>query len=152
MFFPDDNYLVAGNSSPIVGLSRLNNYLVAVTGDSSNHAVFMIRSATAVVTESVTGENGEATAISKEQQYFSVRPATSGRGALAGKTFATLIDEPLFLGTTGVYAVTTNSVTTETVIANRSSYINPRLMKEDNLEAEAVLPNDLNKLDMAGLR
>lgn len=134
MFFPDDNYLVAGNSSPIVGLSRLNNYLVAVTGDSSNHAVFMIRSATAVVTESVTGENGEATAISKEQQYFSVRPATSGRGALAGKTFATLIDEPLFLGTTGVYAVTTNSVTTETVIANRSSYINPRLMKENNLE------------------
>lgn len=133
LFYPDDNYLVAGNSSPIIGMSRLNNYLVAVTGDSSNHAVFMIRSATAVVTESVTGETGESTLVSKEQQYFSVRPATSGRGALARKTFATLIDDPLFLGSTGVYAITTNSVTTETVIANRSSYINPKLMQEENL-------------------
>lgn len=134
MFFPDDNYLVAGNSSPIVGLSRLNNYLVAVTGDSSNHAVFMIRSATAVVTESVTSESGESTSISKEQQYFSVRPATSGRGALSKDTFCTLIDEPLFLGSTGIYAITTNSLTTETVIANRSSYINPKLMREKNLK------------------
>ena len=134
MYFPDDNYLVAGNASPIIGLSRLNNYLVAVTGDSSNHAVFMIKSATAVITESVTTESGDVTSVTKEQQYFSVRPATSGRGAIAGKTFATLIDEPLFLGSTGVYAITTNSLTTETVIANRSSFINPRLMKEQNLK------------------
>ena len=132
--FPDDNYLVAGSSSPIVGLHRKSNYLVAVTGDSSDHAVFMIKSSTAVITENVTDESGDSKATSKEQQFFSVRPATSGRGAVASKSFDTLVDEPLFLGSTGIYAITTNSLTTETVVTNRSTFINSRLCSEPNLQ------------------
>ena len=138
MSWADDNYLVAGNSSPIVGLSRKETYLVAVTGDSSNHAIFMIKSGTTVITESVTNDSGGTSSVAKEQQYFSVRPATSGKGAVAKRSFCTLIDEPLFLGTTGVYAITTNSLNTETVVAQRSSYINPKLTKESGLANAAA--------------
>ena len=132
--FPDDNYVVAGNSAPIVGLHRKDNYLVAITADSNNHSVFLIKSNTAVITTTTETETGEMTTTSEEQQFFSVRPATSGTGAVAKKSFAVMVDEPLFLGKTGIYAIVGNSLNTETILANRSTYVNPKLIYEKNLK------------------
>ena len=133
-YFPDDNYIVAGNYAPIVGLHRKDDMLVAVTGESDSHAIYIIKSSTAVVTEqNVSGEGGLEN-TSHEEQFFSVHPAASGKGAIATNSFATLIDDPLYLGTQGVYSISSNYYTSQTMIINKSTFINPKLLAEPNLE------------------
>lgn len=133
-YIPDDNYLIAGNASPIVGLHRKSGYLVAVTSDSSEHALYMISSQTYEQPRTVLSTEGVTTTQTDTVQYFAVRGATSGTGAISQKSFATLIDDPLFLARTGVYGIYSNSLTSETVIQNRSTNINPRLTQEQHLE------------------
>lgn len=133
-YIPDDNYLIAGNASPIVGLHRKGSYLVAITADSSEHALYMISSSTYNDTKTVIATDGTTTTDTTTTQYFRVQPATSGTGAISRKSFATLIDDPLFLARTGIYGISSNTLNSETVIVNRSTYINPRLCYEANLE------------------
>lgn len=133
-YFPDDNYIVAGNYAPIVGLHKKDDYLVAVTGESDSHAIYLIKSSTAVVTEQVIQGDGSTDNASHEEQFFSVHPAASGKGAIAPRSFATLADDPLYLGTQGIYSISSNYYTSQTMIVNRSTFINPKLLVEPNLE------------------
>lgn len=133
-YFPDDNYLVAGNYSPIVGLHKKDDYLVAVTGDCDSHAVFLIKSATTTISEQTVDSNNDLITTTYEQQYFAVNPATSGMGAIATNSFATLVDDPLFLGSNGVYSITSHYLSSQTMIVCKSSFINPKLLTEPNLK------------------
>lgn len=133
-YFPDDNYLVAGNYSPIVGLHKKDDYLVAVTGDCDSHAVFLVKSATTTISEQTVDSNNDLVTTTYEQQYFAVNPATSGMGAIATNSFATLVDDPLFLGSNGVYSITSHYLSSQTMIVCKSSFINPKLLAEPNLK------------------
>lgn len=133
-YFPDDNYIVAGNYAPIIGLHKKDDYLVAVTGESDSHAIYLIKSSTAVVTEQVIQGDGSTDNASHEEQFFSVHPAATGKGAIAPKSFATLVDDPLYLGMHGIYSISSNYYTSQTMIVNRSTFINPKLLAEPNLE------------------
>lgn len=119
MYYPDDNYLVVGHdSNGVVGLHRVSGYLAAVKDDSGiEGTVFLISGA-----------------YLNDKMYFKVTPTSAGTGAISPKSFATLIDEPLFLARGGVYAISNYYTTTEKVLRNRSRYLDRRLTQEENLE------------------
>lgn len=117
-YFPDDNYLTVGNDGEIVGLHRISKYLVAIKNEISVESTIYL----------IEGADYDGTTI------FSVTPAIGGIGAISAMSFATLIDEPLFLSRTGIYAISNSYTTTEKILRNRSSLIDKRLVQEHNLE------------------
>ena len=65
-------------------------------------------------------------------------------GAVAPGSFASLLDDPLFLSRSGAAAITSSSLTGEKIIQNRSLYLNAQLTKEPSLpEAEAAVWQDM---------
>ena len=119
MYYPDENYLVVGHdSNGIVGLHRVSGYLAAVKEDSAiEGTVFLISGA-----------------YIDDEMYFKVTPTSAGTGAISSKSFATLIDEPLFLARDGVYAIANYYTTTEKVLRNRSYYLDRKIAEEDSLK------------------
>lgn len=117
-YFPDDNYLTVGNDGEIKGLHRVGRYLVAIKNEISvESTIYLIEGA---------DFNG--------QTVFAVTPAIAGVGAISGHTFDTLVDEPLFLARSGIYAISNAYISTEKVVRNRSMLLDKRLAKEPNLE------------------
>lgn len=119
MYFPDDNYITIGHdSNGITGLHRVSEYLAAVKDDSGiEGTVFLISGA-----------------YQGDDMYFKVTPTSAGTGAIAPKSFSTLVDEPLFLSRSGVFAIANYYTTTEKVIRNRSYYLDKKLLAEPDLE------------------
>lgn len=119
MYYPDENYLVVGHdSNGVVGLHRVSGYLAAVKEDSAiEGTVFLISGA-----------------YLNDEMYFKVTPTSAGTGAISPKSFATLVDEPLFLARGGVYAIANYYTTTEKVLRNRSRYLDRKLSAEPNLK------------------
>lgn len=125
-YFPDDYYIVVGNDGEVKGLHRVGKYLVAIKNDISvESTVYLIEG----------NEYENAT-------YFGVSPAIGGIGAVAGGSFATLVDEPLFLARTGIYAISNSWLTTEKILRNRSVFVDKKLCAEPSLkDAVAVVWN-----------
>ncbi len=121
-YFPDLNYSrIGNNNTKVMGYLKIGEYLLIIKEDNGQDTSIFIRSATVV----------DGVAI------FPIKSGITGVGAISHGCFASLIDEPMFLARTGIYAVTSNNISTERVLKNRSYYINPRLSDEENLE-EAV--------------
>lgn len=118
-YWPDMGYSVVGNeSTAIMGYLRIGEYLAVVKEDNQQDTTIFLRSASMV--------DGKAT--------FPLKQGISGTGAVSKYCFASLIDEPLFLARTGVYGLTSNIITAERTIQNRSYYVDNQLTKEPNLE------------------
>lgn len=95
-------------------------------------------------TRTVDSQNGTT------ESYFSVKESNAGIGAIAPKCIATLSDEPMFLSKTGVFGILTNWQS-EKYAVNRSSRINRKLCKENNLEtAVGIAYNDYFYLAVNG--
>lgn len=133
-YLPDNNFIQVKVDAPIVGFHRKNTFLVAITNSSSEFTVFMINGATSTITHQVYTETGTTRSETENFTYFVARTAIAGTGAISHKSFATLVDDALFLSHRGVYGVTSNTVTSETVLANRSEYINPRIVDESDMD------------------
>jgi hypothetical protein len=117
-YFPDDNYLTVGNDGEIKGLHRVGQYLVAIKNEISVESTIYL----------IEGTQFDG------QTAFSVTPAIAGVGAISGNSFDTLVDEPLFLARTGIYAIASTYISSEKVVRNRSMLIDKRLCKEPTLE------------------
>ena len=123
-YFPDLGYSDVGiEGVPIMGYCRIGSYLAVVKEDNGQDSSIFFRS---------------ASVNSSGQAVFSLMQAIAGVGAVAKGSFATLLDEPLFLAGTGIYAVSTNYLTGDRAGQNRSYYINAKLTGEDLTAAEAV--------------
>ena len=85
----------------------------------------------------------------EEMTYFIARTAVAGTGAIAPKSFGTLVDDPMFLSRHGIYGITSNATTSETMTANRSELINPRL--EDEPEQEKAVATIWNGMYLLAL-
>ncbi len=126
-YFPEDNYLTVSHKGKIVGLHRYQGYLVAITDDNEAESTSFF----------ISGSEYDG------EEFYAVRPATSGIGAIAPMSFETLVDEPLFLTKNGIYAISSTSTESRTVVRNRSYFIDKRLKEEPNLEnATAVVWNN----------
>lgn len=123
-YVPDLSYSVVGTEGvPIMGYCRVGSGLGIVKADNGQDTTIFIRAAS-------VNDAGEA--------IFTLRQAMAGVGAVSKGSFAVLLDDPLFLSRTGVYALSANQ-SGERVTQNRSYYINPRLISEENMSAaEAV--------------
>ena len=118
--------------SEIVGFSRNNNNLLVLAKDTGKSTIYLA----AEQMRTVDSETGET------EIYFTVKESNSGIGAIAPKCIATLIDEPMFLSSTGVYGVLTNYLSDKYAV-NRSSRINRKLCQEPNLDkAVGIAFND----------
>ena len=133
-YVPDDNFFQLEVDSPVMGFHRRGNNLIAITKDSAEYTVYQINGSTFTITHSVLNEQGVRETTTEDITYFIARTAMAGTGAISGRSFATLVDDTLFLSRHGVYGITSNNLTTETIVANRSELINPRLLEEANLE------------------
>ena len=121
-YFPESGYAMVGaGGSAIMGYRALGNAQVIVKEDRQQDAGIYLRTPTEL--------NGKT--------VFSLQQGVSGQGAVAKRSFANLLDDPLYLSRNGVYAITSNLVTAERTLVNRSRFIDPRLTKEVHLE-EAV--------------
>jgi len=115
-YFPDLSYSVLGqDDSAIVGYSVIGPYLAAHK-DTADGSIY-VRSA-------VTDENN------MYRQWFPIINVIKGRGALSSRSFGYLTHEPLFLTPQGVFAITTQELTSEKYEQRRSFYIDNMLLKE----------------------
>ncbi len=120
-YWPDTNYAVVGSEeTAIVGYRRLGEYLAVIKEDNGNEPTVFLRRGT-------VDESGKA--------EFTVKPCLTGAGAVSRFGFGSIGDEQLFLTGAGVYALTTNSLTAERIVQNRSGRVDPKLLREDLREA-----------------
>ena len=118
-YFPDLNYSLVGNANTaVMGYSRMGRYQVVVKEDNQQDTTIFLRSP-------ATLADGTA--------YFRLEPGISGTGAIAPRAFVSLVDEPLFLARTGVFAITSHQVTAERTLQNRSYFVDEQLTHEPNL-------------------
>lgn len=124
-YIPDLSYATVGvEGVAIMGYCRLGEYLGIVKEDNGQDTTIFLRSAS-------LDESGNA--------VFTLKQAIAGVGAVCRGGFNTLVDEPLFLSGTGIYAISTNYLNGERVTQNRSSFLNAKLTHESALEeAEAA--------------
>lgn len=123
-YFPDTGYSRIGmDQTAVMGYLKIGAYQAIVKAESGMDTTVFLRKAAAMGTETV----------------FPVEQGLSGMGAVSGRGFATLIDEPLFLTRLGVYAITTSEVTFERTMRDRSYFINARLKTED-LKSAVLAP------------
>lgn len=131
-YFPDLLYNEVGSeATAILGYCRLGRSLGIVKEDNGQDSTIYLRTAELQDSE-----------IAQPQQQ-----AVAGVGSIAPGSFASLLDDPLFLSRNGVMAVATNSYTSEKITQGRSFYVNNRLNDEPEREkAEAVIWNGMYML------
>ncbi len=128
-YFPDLGYSVVGiDDVPIVGYCRIGSAQAIVKEDNGQDSTVFFRTA------NVDGEGNVS---------FPLRQALTGVGAVSRGGFANLLDEPLFVSGTGIYAVSANYLTGDRAGQNRSYYLNPKLCGEDLSSAEAISWNGM---------
>lgn len=126
-YFPDLNYAVIGNNNTaVMGYAKLGEYQLIIKEDNQQDTTVFSRSAE----------------LSEDTVSFPVKIGITGVGAVSPYSFAQLIDEPLFLARNGIYAVTSNAITYERTLQNRSFYVDARLTKEPNIEKATAVQWD----------
>lgn len=120
-YWPDTGYAVVGSDeTAIVGYRRMGEYLAIIKEDNGQDSTVFLRGGE-------LSEDGEA--------KFWIKPCLSGAGAVSRFGFGNIGDEQLILTGAGVYALTTNSLTAERIVQNRSWYVDPKLTAEELSEA-----------------
>ena len=129
-YFPDLNYSVVGSeNTAIQGYCRIGSALGIVKEDNGADSTIFLR----------TAELREDGSVA-----FPLRQAIAGVGSVSPGSFASLLDDPLFLSRTGIKAIASNSITSEKLTQGRSFFVNARLTREEGLEeAEAAGWNGL---------
>lgn len=136
-YFPDTNYSKLGSdASAIIGYSKIGNYLATHKDDFERDQNIILR--------------GSATV--EDKAVFKIMNALQGCGAIAPYSFGYIANEPLFLTTQGIFAVTAQDVTGDKYSQNRSFFLNGKLLNEQHLEnAYAVVYKDMYILSINGV-
>lgn len=123
-YFPDLQYYDVGiEGVPILGYCRISGMQAIVKEDNGQDTTMFFRT---------------ASVDSDGKTSFALSQAVVGVGAVSPGSFAALLDEPLFVSGTGIYAVAANYLTGDRVGQNRSFYINAQLTQETLADSEAV--------------
>lgn len=127
-YFPDLNYAAVGTKeSRVRGFMRRGEYLAICKETCGAESTLYLRSGE-------LDENGNA--------LFRDFPAISGVGAVSDFGTGHIGTDTLLLTDRGVMALTTDSLTEEKNMQNRSFRIDPRLLRENLQEAVCASAND----------
>ena len=119
-YFSDLCYAVIGSGqTAVMGYLKMGERLGIVKSGNGQDTSLFLR---------------EAQADSDGRAVFTVQSGISSFGAVSKHCFALLNDEPLFLSSQGILAVTNSLVTSEKIIVHRSHRIDAKLTKEQKLE------------------
>ena len=119
-YWPDLNYSVVGSEeTAIMGYAKLGKYQLIIKEESQQYSTIYKRYGS-------LDTSGEA--------IFTLEAGVSGTGAISKYSFSNLIDEPLFLTRSGIYAIATINILADNTVRNRSYYIDNKLRKEEGLE------------------
>lgn len=122
-YFPDLLYNTVGSeATAIVGYAPISSYMAIIKEDNGQDATIYMRSAG-------LDDDGDA--------LFPTVQSVSGVGGIAKGCVGLINDEPVFLNSLGLYAITSHIITAERVVQNRSYFVNSMLTREKNL-ADAV--------------
>lgn len=140
LFWPDNNYVVAGSSlTSVQGLIPVNANLGVLKETSDRDSSLYYIAPTALDdTATATDASGKLTVSTVKTSTFKLQHAVAGVGAITPECIAALQDEPLFLSEQGIYAIASQSLTSETVMKNRSVFLNGKLKKEAELSKAAA--------------
>ena len=123
-YFPDTGYTDLGsNNTAIMGYTKQYDSLLVIK-EPSNETGLFLRSAQLVE------EEKEGTKTYKP--IFPVTEGISGVGAISRYAFAGLGNDQLMLTRNGVCGLSTNAVSNQKSVVNRSFMVNPQLTKELN--------------------
>ena len=118
-YIPDDSYNVVGSeATAIMGYAPIGAYMAIIKADNGQDATIYMRS---------SGLDGEGNAM------FPTVQGVSGVGALAPGVIGLINDEPVFLSSTGLFALTSDVITAERIVKNRSYYMDAWLVREPDL-------------------
>ena len=119
-YIPDLSYsVVGGESTAIMGYRRIGQYLAIVKEDNGHDSTVYMRSAATTTSGAVV---------------FPLQQSIAGVGAVAKGGFGNILDDQLFLSRNGVFAITSNVITAEKIVQNRSFYVDRLLTKEEGLQ------------------
>lgn len=133
-YFPDTGYTRVGTAgTEIMGYLQVGTAQAVVKAEGSQDASLYLRT---------VGTLNDLTA-------FPIKQGVSGQGAISKRAFSNILDDPLYLARNGVFAVSSNIVTEQRTLANRSRFLDPKLTREANLkEAVACSWNGMYLLSM----
>jgi hypothetical protein len=133
-YFPDTGYTRVGTAgTEIMGYLQVGTAQAIVKAEGSQDASLYLRT---------VGTLNDLTA-------FPIKQGVSGQGAISKRAFSNILDDPLYLTRNGVFAVSSNIVTEQRTLANRSRFLDPKLTRETNLkEAVACSWNGMYLLSM----
>lgn len=133
-YFPDTGYTRVGTAgTEIMGYLQVGTAQAVVKAEGSQDASLYLRT---------VGTLNDLTA-------FPIKQGVSGQGAISKRAFSNILDDPLYLTRNGVFAVSSNIVTEQRTLANRSRFLDPKLARETNLkEAVACSWNGMYLLSM----
>lgn len=135
MYFPDTNYLfVGGAGTKVTGMIPFGSQIAVLKEPSlTESTIFLISYDQA--TDQKIDVNGEQ--YTETRDVYKVKHGFSGVGSLTADSVFSLSDEPLFLSENGITGLVSNVVTSVNSVKNRSGFLDPKLLKEENL-ANAV--------------
>jgi hypothetical protein len=133
-YFPDTGYTRVGTAgTEILGYLQVGTAQAIIKAEGNQDASVYLRT---------VGTLNDLTA-------FPIKQGVSGQGAIAKRAFSNILDDPLYLTRNGVFAVSSNIVTEQRTLANRSRFLDPKLTREANLkEAVACSWNGMYLLSM----
>lgn len=116
-YWSDKQYSIVGTSeTSIIGYRRIGETLAVIKEDNGQDSTIFIRSGS-------LNTDGDT--------EFTIKPTISGTGAVSRFGFGNIDNEQLFLTGNGVYTLTTNALTAEKIVQNRSYRVDPKLKEED---------------------
>lgn len=128
-YFPDTGYALAGqDNTKIIGYLRSGENLAILKEDNDQDATVFLRNAT-------FGADGKTV-------IFQTKTGIAGVGAISPFCTKDLRDDHMFLSKQGVFAITTNAVTSERYAQARSELINKKLTRETNLSEAVATEHD----------
>lgn len=123
-YFPDTGYdRVGTDETDIMGYCKVGEYLGIVKESNSQDSTIFLR-----WHEQQTDSEGVTETVYRKKQ------GVVGVGAISRYAIGMLLDEPLFLSRQGIFAITSNAVTFERTLHNRSAFVDYLLTREKGLE------------------
>ena len=123
-YFPENMYALVGqDNTRIVGYLYSGANLAILKEENGQDATVFMRSA------ALWNEGTE-----DETVYFPVKTGIAGVGAVSPYCMKDLRDDHMFLSKQGVFALSTNAITSEQYAQARSELVNKKLCRESGLE------------------